>query len=117
MIAWITAFLVAVTIVELCLRFLQSDWLKHTVAALLANLRQLQLAQGDNDRQRWMIQTGLATLRFSVWVILLLMLLAGLAFVFPWALSWDAGKQSEYWSATAVVGLGWWLVRVWRKAR
>jgi len=117
MIVWVTAFVIALLIVELCLVLMKGGWVKQEVSAILVNLRDIQKAERDDDKQRLMITGGISTLRFSLLFASFLILLAVIVFFIPWVFSWEDTKTSEYFIALTIIGTACGVGRVWYGSR
>ena len=104
--------LVAVAVVELCLRVLGSIWTKRHVAALISNLRTFQKCQDEEERQRLMLRGGFATLHFSLLMTGFVVLLVLIVYFFPWVLSWDVAQEVDYFLVISVFSIPWWLFSV-----
>lgn len=111
MIIWVTAFVIALLIVELCLGLMKGGWVKQEVGAILVNLQDIRKAERDEDKQRLMIAGGISTLRFSLLFAGFMLLLAIIVFFVPWVFSWEDEKTSEYFIALTIIGT---VCGVWR---
>lgn len=117
MIVWVTAFVIALLVVELCLGLMKGGWVKNEVSSILLNLQNIKKAERDEDKQRLLISGGISTLRFSLLFAAFLLLLVVIVFFFPWALSWEGPKETEYLIAITVIGTICGAWRVWYGSR
>ena len=117
MIVWVTAFVAALLVVELCLGLMRGGWVKHEVSSILLNLQNISKAERDEDKQRLLISGGISTLRFSLLFAAFLLLLVVIVFFFPWAFSWEGSKETEYLIAITVIGTICAAWRVWHGSR
>lgn len=117
MIVWVTAFVIALLVVELCLGLMRGGWVRNEVSAILVNLQDIRKAERDEDKQRLLIRGGISTLRFSLLFTAFLLLLVVIVFFFPWVFSWESSKEAEYLLAVTVIGTVCGVGRVWMAAR
>ena len=117
MIIWVTAFVIALLIVELCFGLMKGGWVKNEVSSILLNLQNIQRAERDEDKQRLLINGGLSTLRFSFLFAGFLLLLALIAFFVPWAMSWEDSKATEYFLALTLIGTVFGVAKIWQGSR
>ena len=117
MIVWVTAFVIALLVVELCLGLMKGGWVKHEVSSILLNLQNISKAERDEDKQRLLISGGISTLRFSLLFASFLLLLVVIVFFFPWVFSWEGPKETEYLIAITVIGTICGALRVWYGSR
>jgi len=117
MIIWVTAFVIALLIVELCFGVLKGGWVKQEVGAILVNLQDIQKAERDEDKQRLLIFGGISTLRFSLLFALFLALLAVIVLFIPWLFDWSDDRTTDYFITLTIIGTAYGVVRVWLGSR
>lgn len=117
MIVWVTAFVIALLVVELCLNLFRGGWVRNEVSAILVNLQDIRKADEDEEKQRLLIRGGLSTLRFSLLFTAFLLLLVIIVFFIPWAFSWESSEESEYLLAVTIIGTVCAMGRMWLGAR
>lgn len=117
MIVWVTAFVIALLVVELCLNLFRGGWVRNEVSAILVNLQDIRKADEDEEKQRLLIRGGLSTLRFSLLFTAFLLLLVIIVFSIPWAFSWESSEESEYLLAVTIIGTVCAFGRMWLGAR
>ena len=96
---------------EIGIRTFGSTWFVQQLQLIKNVLPTFQQAQDDDERQALLLKSGLATLRFSILLMLLITVMAVVAMLAPWALVWSAQQQTIYWLTSSVIATGWWFIR------
>jgi len=111
----LVSLVVGAVLAEISMGVFGGQWFRTQIRQVATNLQEFQAAVGDDARQAALMRSGMMTLRFSLMVLAVLVVLAVIAFVAPWLLEWNASLQTVYLVAVSVVATGWWLMR--RSAR
>lgn len=103
---------IGIALTEIAARLLSHPWAHGQFKIIRALLRDFLAARDDETRQALALRSGWITLRLSLASFLLLALMAGLAFLSPWILSWSSTQQESYLIATSVIASLWWFLRL-----
>jgi len=107
----LVSLLAGAALAEISMRVFGGQWFRTQIRQVVTNLQEFHAAVGDDARQAAVMRAGLMTLRFSLSVLAVLVVLAAIAFVAPWLLAWDESQQTVYLVAVSVAATVWWLVR------
>ena len=102
---------VGMLLAEIGIHTFGSTWFLQQLRLIKNVLPAFQQAQDDDERQSLLLKSGLATLQFSILLMLLITVMAVVAMLAPWALVWSAQQQTIYWVTTSVIATGWWFIR------
>jgi hypothetical protein len=105
------SIVVGVILAEIGIHTFGSTWLLQQLHLIKNILPTFQQAQDDIERQALLLKSGLATLRFSMLLMLLIAVMAFVAALAPWALFWSPEQQTIYWITSSVVATVWWFIR------
>lgn len=107
----IISLLTGIVLAEITLRAFGGLWYRCQLRKIRELLQAFREADGDDARQAILLRSGLATLRFSLFSLGLLVGLAAIAVLAPWLLDWDESQQMAYFVASSVAATGWWILR------
>lgn len=111
MIVFAASLFAGVFLAEISIRFFCMDWFQEQVQRLRHFFSDFRNAADDDQRQSMLLSSGWQTLQFSLWMLLCLVGLGGIAFVAPWVFSWSQLQYQLYFLAVSVVATIWWLLR------
>ncbi len=102
---------VGMLLAEIGIRTFGSTWFLQQLHLIKNVFPTFQQAQDDDERQSLLLKSGLATLQFSILLMLLITVMSVVAMLAPWALVWSAQQQTIYWVTTSIIATGWWFIR------
>jgi hypothetical protein len=105
------SLLAGVLLSEIALHAFGGQWFRIQLRAITGLLPAFREAVGDDARQALLLRSGLATLQFSLVLLGLIVGLAVIAGLAPWALQWAESQQTAYFVASSVVATFWWILR------
>ena len=106
---------VGVVLAEISWLVFAGTWFHSGIHQIGANLHEFKRAVGDDARQAALLHSGRMTLQFSLSVLVVLVLLAVIAFIVPLMLAWSPAQQTVYLVSVSVVATAWWLLRRWNR--
>ena len=107
----LVSLVVGAALAEISMNVFGGIWFGTQPGMIRDNLQEFHGAVGDDERQALLLRSGVMTLKFSLIVLAVLVVLAVIAFVAPWLLAWNESQQTVYLIAVSVAATGWWLVR------
>jgi len=87
---------VGIVLAEISWLVFAGTWFHAGIHQIGANLHEFKRAVGDDARQAALLHSGRMTLQFSLSVLIVLVLLAVIAFIVPWMLAWSPAQQTVY---------------------
>lgn len=102
---------VGIALAEIGTRIFRASWPRREIRKILALPQLFREAQDDDARQALALRSGRATLQFSLIILGLLTILAGIASAGPWMLDWTPSQQLIYATASSICATGWCWVR------
>lgn len=107
----IVSLVVGTTLAEIMVRTIGGLWSRSQFRHSGALMQAFREAEGDDARQALLLRAGFATLKVSLEALGLLVGLAVIAGLAPWALRWTATQQMTYLVASSAAATVWWILR------
>lgn len=111
----LVALPVGVVLAEISLLVFAGKWFHSRIHQMGTILHEFNQTVGDDARQALLLRSGRMTLQFSLSVLVVLVLLAVIAFIVPWMLEWGKAQQTVYLVSISVAATAWWLLRRTRR--
>ena len=108
----VLSVVVGVLLAEIGIHSFSCEWFHRGLDLIRRLLPAFQQARDDDARQALLLKSGLAVLRFSIILLLLMMAMSLAAMLAPWALVWSTQQQIMYWVTLSIVAMLWWFVRL-----
>lgn len=105
------SLLAGVLLSEIAIHAFGGQWFRIQLREIVGILPKFREAEGDDARQALLLRSGFATLQFSLVLLGLIVGLATIAGLAPWALEWSESQQTVYFVASSVVATFWWILR------
>jgi len=107
----IISLVVGTILSEVFIRTSRSIWLSDYVREIFSCLHEFYVANGDDARQELLLKVGHITLKFSLLLLGLLILIACIATLPPWTFQWTGLKLKSYFLLSSIGAVVWWLFR------
>lgn len=96
---------------EISMRVFGGKWFRGQLRQLRTFLPAFRAAIGDDERQEMLLRSGSMTLKFSLTVLALLVVLAAIAVLGPWIFEWSESDRTIYIVSTSVVAAVWCILK------